>query len=187
MKNLIRYWGWSHMEHGGFWLTWLRRILATMQRWTWKLKNQGLVEKRVLGSPSRVWSRRESTKISVSHVFSPIALLLAPNWACPKQMQWLLFQICFFFLFTSCINDPNVLVEPNLFLYFISHINYLLSPRDSISMRVLKFILSSLCPPLFSYFRPSDSFLGLCNSHPKLPPNQSPWLQFLLLQFISQW
>lgn len=52
---------------------------------------------------------------------------------------------------------------------FISHVTYLLSPRDPVSMRTSTPIPFSLFPEPFSYFRTLYSFLGLRASLPKLP------------------
>lgn len=73
------------------------------------------------------------------------------------------------FLIPGCVKRLLILLEPdfNLILCFISYINYLLSPRDPISVRALTCILSSLFLELFSYFRALDSFLRLWNRLPK--------------------
>ena len=128
-------------------------------------------------------------ELSLSYFFPAWLHYYWPLTECVPTHSVIFFQICSFFpssLVLLVTVKSSQSPDFNLFLYFISHISSLPSPQDSISVRAFKFILSSLSPPPFSYFRPSDFFLGLCNSPPKLPLSQSPLLQFLLLHFVSQ-
>lgn len=143
-----------------------------MWKWTQTLERKILVEKRVQGSLSRVLSRREPVPGPCPFLSGCITGPWDGMWPQVTDFPSKLapFPSSLVVLMTHILPEPGI--QPLPWSHFFAKsegfqfhenfkINCLLSPRGSNSMRILKFILSSLSSPPFSYFRPSDSFLGL--------------------------